>query len=127
MKASQTMTQVEWYFDFLSPYAYLQSHRLDELPDDIKIVFRPILFAGLLNHWGHKGPAEIPGKRRFTFRQAQWLARRMGVPYKSPRGIPFNPLRALRLCIALGATRPAVDALYTCIWQKGWLPDDEDD
>ena len=50
MKASQTMTQVEWYFDFLSPYAYLQSHRLDELPDDIKIVFRPILFAGLLNH-----------------------------------------------------------------------------
>jgi len=51
----------------------------------------------------------------------------MGVPYKSPRSIPFNPLRTLRLCIALGATRRAVVALYTCIWQKGWLPDDEDD
>ncbi|MCP5367542.1 MAG: DsbA family protein [Hyphomicrobiales bacterium] len=121
------MKQVEFYFDFLSPFAYLANHRLDDLPGDVEVVFRPVLFAGLLNHWGHKGPAEIPGKRRFTFRQTQWLARRMGVPYRSPRNIPFNPLRALRLCLALGATRGAVDGLFACVWQKGWLPDDDDD
>ena len=50
-----------WYFDFVSPFAYLCLHRLKELPQDVKIEYRPVLFAGLLGHWGQKGPAEIAG------------------------------------------------------------------
>jgi hypothetical protein len=31
-------------------------------PESLKISYRPVLFAGLLNHWGHLDPAEIPAK-----------------------------------------------------------------
>jgi hypothetical protein len=28
-------------------------------PESLKISYRPVLFAGLLNHWGHLGPAKL--------------------------------------------------------------------
>ena len=53
----------DWYFDFVSPYSCLCLHRLAELAGEVTIAYRPVLFAGLLKHWGQKGPAEIPAKR----------------------------------------------------------------
>ena len=55
-----------WHFDFVSPYAYLQFRQLDRLPDDLEVLFRPVLFAGLLDHWKQLGPAEIPAKKAST-------------------------------------------------------------
>ncbi len=118
--------RVAWYFDFISPFAYLQCERLDRLPQHIEIEYRPILFAGLLNHWGHKGPAEIPSKRRFTYRQALWIARRDGIPFRAPTAHPFNPLGALRLAIALGCKAEIVRAIFRSIWAEGSRPDDPD-
>jgi len=48
------MRPVTWYFDFVSPFAYICLHRLQELPADLSIEYRPVLFAGLLNHWGRR-------------------------------------------------------------------------
>ncbi len=120
---SQSMI-VQWYFDFISPFAYLQSERLDVLPTGTQIEFKPILFAGLLNHWGHKGPAEIPAKRRFTYRQALWIARRDGIQLRMPPAHPFNPLAALRLAIALGCEPEVIHAIFRFIWRDGNRPDD---
>lgn len=118
--------RVAWFFDFVSPFAYLQCERLDELPDAATIEFRPILFAGLLAHWGHKGPAEIPPKRRFTYRQALWMARRDAIPFCVPPAHPFNPLGALRLAIALGCGARTVRTIFRFIWAEGRRPDDPD-
>ncbi len=120
------MTEIDWYFDFISPYAYLQMHHMDRLPADVTVRYYPVLFAGLLNHWEHKGPAEIPGKRLYTFRQAHWLAKRAGVPYRMPPTHPFNPLRALRLAIAAGSDRGSIEKIFRAIWVDGQLPDDPD-
>ena len=51
------MKSAKWYFDFVSPFAYLQNLRLDELSAHLKIDRKPLLFAGLLKHWDSKGPA----------------------------------------------------------------------
>lgn len=61
------MTKIDWYFDFISPFSYLQSELLQTLPADVDINFKPVLFAGLLSHWDNKGPAEIAPKRTWTF------------------------------------------------------------
>jgi 2-hydroxychromene-2-carboxylate isomerase len=111
--------QVDWYFDFVSPYAYLQLMDFKRLPDSLAIRYRPVLFAGLLDHWGQKGPAEIPAKRRQTYRQCQWLANRAGVPFKFPSVHPFNPLRPLRLCIALGTEPAVIGAIFEFIFAEG--------
>jgi 2-hydroxychromene-2-carboxylate isomerase len=116
------MTRVDWYFDFISPYAYLQSELLHTLPADVDVHFKPVLFAGLLNHWGNLGPAEIPPKRNWTFEYCTWLAHRRGIPLTMPAHHPFTPLPLLRLCIALGSTPAVVHRLFRYVWQEGKVP-----
>ncbi len=118
------MSHVTWYFDFISPFAYLQLRQLEAWSSVVELECRPVLFAGLLNHWGHKGPAEIASKRRFTYRHVQWLASRQGVPFRMPEAHPFNPLGALRLAVALD-NFTATKTIFEHIWVDGRRPDTE--
>jgi len=108
-------SRVDWYFDFVSPYSYLCLHRLT----DLEVVYKPVLFAGLLNHWGQKGPAEIPAKRQWTYRWCTWWAKELGIPFRFPASHPFNPLQHLRLAIAAGCTPQAVRLIFDAIWTTG--------
>lgn len=100
------------------------SESLDRLPGNVTIRYRPVLFAGLLNHWKNKGPAEIPQKRRFSYRYIQWLAGRDGIPLHFPQAHPFNPLPLLRLSIALGNRPAAVREIFRFVWQQGRIPEE---
>jgi 2-hydroxychromene-2-carboxylate isomerase len=111
--------RARWYFDLISPFSYLHLKQFGRLPADLEIEFVPVLFAGLLKHWEHKGPAEIPAKRIYIYRQVSWLAGHLGIPLKVPPSHPFNPLPALRLLIAAGATRANVETAFDLIWQEG--------
>jgi len=113
-----------WYFDFISPFSYLQWQRLKPLLRECEANGRPvrlvpIVFAAVLDACGQKGPAEIPGKREFTYRHVLWLARQAGVPLRFPPAHPFNPLASLRLSIAAGDTPEAVDSIFDWIWAHG--------
>jgi 2-hydroxychromene-2-carboxylate isomerase len=111
--------KLRWLFDVISPFAYLSLKQLDRFPPDVQIEFVPVLFAGLLNHHGQTGPAEIASKRRFTYRFALWRARRMGIEMRLPPAHPFNPLMALRLIIAAGAHRRAVETVFDAVFLHG--------
>ncbi|MHB8912182.1 MAG: DsbA family protein [Lysobacter sp.] len=108
-----------WYFDFISPFAYLQWRKVKVLLDEREVELVPVVLAAVLAAHGQKGPAEIPGKREFTYRHVLWQARREGVALRFPPAHPFNPIAALRLCIAAGSTPQAIDAIFTWIWARG--------
>jgi len=113
-----------WYFDFISPFSYLQLGKLQALRDRLTITPVPILFGAVLAHRGQLGPAEIRGKREFTYRFAQWQAERDGIELRFPPAHPFNPIAALRLAIAAGTTWDAVIAIFEHIWKHGRSGDD---
>lgn len=115
---------VDWYFDVVSPYAYFQSERLADVERVASVRRVPVLFAGLLEHWGQLGPAEIVPKRRFTFRYAIWHAARLGLPLRLPPGHPFNPLRLLRLAAAFDGRPDVVAAVFRFVWAEGLTADD---
>jgi 2-hydroxychromene-2-carboxylate isomerase len=117
--ADTHMTQARWYFDFISPFAYLQLPKMLALRERIAIEPVPIVFGAVLAQHGQVGPAEIPGKREFTYRFVQWQADRTGVPLRFPPAHPFNSLAALRLCIAMGTDWDAVTAIFAHIWRDG--------
>jgi 2-hydroxychromene-2-carboxylate isomerase len=117
------MTRAQWYFDFISPYAYLQLPRLPELADLCELELKPILFAALLNHWGQLGPAEIAPKRVFTYSQVRWRARRDSIALTIPEAHPFNPLKLLRLALHLGCSAPVIRRLFAFVWRDGHIPD----
>jgi len=120
------MKALGFWFDPVSPYAYLAFERLPEALAGLSysVSYRPILFAALLKHWGHKGPAEIEPKRAWTFRQVQWLAHRQGIPLDTPARHPFNPIALSRLAWAT-APECATPNRYACatilahVWRGG--------
>jgi 2-hydroxychromene-2-carboxylate isomerase len=117
------MAIADWYFDFVSPFSYLQCEQLPALERAIRVRYRPVLFAGLLKAHDTVGPAEIPAKRRFTYRFVVWQARQLGIPLKFPAAHPFNPLPLLRLAIAADCEPDAVRRIFRFVWRDGRLGD----
>ena len=115
--------RLDWYFDFISPFAYLQWRRLRRDHPEVALNPKPLLFAAILNHVGQLGPAEIPQKRRHIYRIVLWQARAAGIPLHFPPAHPFNPLPALRLCLAAPDRMQAIDAIFAHIWEHGRLAD----
>jgi 2-hydroxychromene-2-carboxylate isomerase len=113
----------DWYFDFVSPFAYLQSELLPTLAPHVRIRYRPVLFAGLLEANGQKGPAEIGAKRTFTYRLVLWQARKLGIPVRFPPEHPFNPLALLRLALACDGDPQTIHRIFRFVWRDGRLPD----
>lgn len=119
------MKQLTFWLDFISPYAYLA---FEQLPQALKglsysVEYRPVLFAGLLKHHGQLGPAEIPGKRDWTYRQVLWHAHQAGIPMRMPATHPFNPLALLRLALACGqdgtVNRFVCESIFRHVWRGG--------
>jgi 2-hydroxychromene-2-carboxylate isomerase len=111
--------EVSWVFDVVSPFAYLGFHDLARLPARARVRFVPVLLAAILSHCGQRGPAEIPSKRRFTYRFVLWRAGALGIPIRFPPAHPFNPLAALRLAIAAGSDRRAAGVLLAAAFRDG--------
>ncbi|HVP32711.1 MAG TPA: 2-hydroxychromene-2-carboxylate isomerase [Steroidobacteraceae bacterium] len=118
MAAAERIT-VCWLFDVVSPFAYLGFRELERLPAHAELRLVPVLLAALLSHFGQLGPAEIPAKRRFTYRFVLWRARQLGMPLRFPPAHPFNPLAALRLVVAAGSGRRAVGAVLDAVFRDG--------
>ncbi|HEY3858620.1 MAG TPA: 2-hydroxychromene-2-carboxylate isomerase [Gammaproteobacteria bacterium] len=111
--------RASWYFDLISPFSYLHLKQFHRLPADLEIEYVPVLFAGMLKHWENKGPAEIPPKRVYMYRQLTWLAAHLGIPFRIPPAHPFNSLQGLRLLIAAGPTRQHVETAFDMVWKEG--------
>ena len=125
------MKTITCYLDFISPYAYLAFEALPQalMGTSYRVVYRPILFAALLKHHGQLGPAEIAGKREWTYRQVLWQARQYGVPLQMPAKHPFNPLALLRLGVACDPqgepSRFVCETVFRHVWRsEGAAPDD---
>jgi len=119
------MKHITCYLDFISPYAWLA---FEELPEALmglsySVTHKPLLFAALLKHHGQLGPAEIPAKRDWTYRQVQWLAHSKGRTLDLPAAHPFNPLSLLRLAIATDPNgcpnRYVCETVFRHVWVGG--------
>jgi 2-hydroxychromene-2-carboxylate isomerase len=119
------MKHITFHLDFISPYAYLAFQKLPDALQGLSysVDYRPLLFAGLLKQHGQLGPAEIPPKREWTYRQVLWLAHANGIPMEMPAAHPFNPLPLLRLALACGengsANRYVCETLFRHVWRGG--------
>ncbi len=126
--AEPVLHEIQFFYDPISPYAYLAFERLPEalMGHSVHVRYQPVLFAALLKAHGQLGPAEISGKREWTYRQASWLAHHHGVPLDLPAEHPFNPLALLRLGLCCAAeeapgetSRWVTEQLMHHVWRGG--------
>lgn len=115
---------IRFYFDYISSNAYLAWTQLPELAarHGRRVEPVPVLFAGLLEAFGQLGPAEIPAKAAWTWRNNARKAALLGVPLHPPRFHPFHPLVSLRsssLALSDAERNALVDALFRAVWVEG--------
>ena len=119
------MKQITFYLDFISPYSYLAFEKLPValMGQSYSVTYKPVLFAALLKHHGQLGPAEMPSKRDWTYRQVLWLAQQQGVELQLPASHPFNPLALLRLAVACDRqgwpSRYVCETVFRHVWRGG--------
>jgi 2-hydroxychromene-2-carboxylate isomerase len=126
--ADPALHEIRFFYDPISPYAHLAFERLPEalMGHSVQVRYQPVLFAALLKAHGQLGPAEIAGKRDWTYRQASWLAHHHSVLLDLPAEHPFNPLMLLRLglCCATDeapgeTSRWVTEQLMHHVWRGG--------
>lgn len=114
---------IKFYFDYISHNAYLAWSQIHKLADhyDRAVEPVPVLFAGLLNHYGQKGPAEVPAKNMWMLRDVLRKAEQLHVPLRPPASHPFNPLPSLRVSgLQMSAVdrRRLIDGLFRAAWAE---------
>lgn len=114
-------TALRFYFDYISHNAYIAWTQVHTLAARYERVVEPVpvLFAGLLNAHGQKGPAEIPAKAFWMAKDLLRKSARLGVPLRPPASHPFNPLLSLRASLAprdADDQRRLIDALFRAAW-----------
>ena len=119
------MRDIHFYFDVISPYAWLAFKALPSTLEGIahRVHYHPVVFGAMLKHHGQLGPAELPGKRDWTYRQVMWLAKQHGTVLQMPASHPFNSLALQRMAVATSSNgepaREVVEAIFKHVWCSG--------
>lgn len=112
-----------FYYDIISPYAYLFVKMRRQLEGKLSLKPVPIFFPGLLRAQNNVGPAEVPEKRMHTYNFCTWKAARENIPLKFPKRHPFSSVAAMRLLYAHQADWDMVDKAFNFVWQEGKDPE----
>ena len=116
--SSKPMKELNFYFDFLSPFSYFAWLRLQSHPE-INIKYKPVALGPLLNHWSIKGPGEVQPKREFLLKQCLRYSAKHNIAFTTPKTHPFNSLYALRLALKSTAGDLQSEVIKT-LWLAGW-------
>lgn len=89
---------IEFYFDFVSPYAYLASERIDALAANYgrKVKWRPVLLGPICQALGTVPLIQQTDKSGYSVHDFARSARFMGIPYTHPAKFPIGSVAAAR-------------------------------
>ncbi len=118
-------TKAYFYYDIISPYAYLFLKSRKVLEEKLELIPTPIFFPGLLRLQDNRGPAEVPEKRIHTYQFCVWKARKLNLPFQFPKRHPFASAPAQRLLLQHNADLAMLDKAFDIVWGQGHDPEIE--
>ncbi len=118
------MATLEFFYDFVSPYSYLASTRVEAIAarTGATLRWRPFLLGAVHKATGNRAPLEVPAKGRHMWVDLDRWAGRLGVPLRRPEPFPFSSMLALRSALAAeaaGKLVPYTHAVYRARWADG--------
>jgi 2-hydroxychromene-2-carboxylate isomerase len=111
--------QIDFYFDFISPYTYLAYKKIQSLPKDIKINYKPILLGGLHNLEGITAPAFIKPKLKHMMNDCLLIAKKNNFNFKWNSKFPINSLNIMRGYFSISSLNQAeyIEKLFDAYWR----------
>lgn len=117
-----TKVAATFYYDIISPFAYLYIKQRHRLESQLDITPVPILLGGLLRASDNKGPGEIAAKRPHTYQFCVWQAEKLGIPFRFPEHHPFMTVAPQRLLVEQKADWQMLEKAFDYIWMEGKDP-----
>src|SRR6185369_14258116 len=116
--------QVEFFFDYGSPFSYLADTQLAALAQrtGATVVYRPMLLGAVLKETGNASPMTVPAKGRYMGVELQRWARHYGVPFAANSFFPINTMRLMRGAVAAQQADCFAQyhrAIYPAFWVDG--------
>ncbi len=118
--------QLDFYFDFSSPYGYLAAQEIDALAVRHSLTARwhPTLIGAAFKQTGSQPLLGVPMKGDYAQHDLGRTARRLGVPFQLPKAFPFMAVASARAFYWRAATDEAdakklAKALYRTAFADG--------
>lgn len=96
--AASAGTELDFYFDFNSPYGYFGATRIEQLAAQYgrKVHWHPLLLGAVFKVIDSRTPAETPLKRDYFWHDVERSALFHGIAYRRPSHFPFASQHASR-------------------------------
>lgn len=118
-----TRKDIEFYFDFGSPTAYLAFTQLPGIAAEagVALIYKPVLLGGLFQATNNTSPVLVPAKGAYFMQDLARFAKRYAVPLHFNPYFPINTLLLMRIATGLQQRHPEhflafVTATYKAIW-----------
>ena len=111
--------ELDFYFDFISPYTYLAYKKIQSLPKNIKINYKPILLGGLHNLEGITAPAFIRPKLKHMINDCLLIAKKNNFDFRWNSKFPINSLNIMRgyFVINLKNKDKYIETMFNAYWK----------
>ena len=88
-------SHIDFYFDIISPYAYIAHKKIQKIKD-IKFIYKPILLGGLHNLAGITAPAFNKYKMKNMQSDCELVSKKNDISFKWNLKFPINSLSIMR-------------------------------
>ena len=111
--------EINFYFDFISPYTYLAYKKIHSLSKNIKINYKPILLGGLHNLEGITAPAFIKPKLKHMMNDCLLIAKKNNFNFKWNSKFPINSLNIMRGYFSTNSLNQAqyIKIMFDAYWK----------
>ena len=113
--------QVEFFYDFTSPTAYLAWRRLPGVLErtGATVKYRPMFLGGVMQTTGNRPPGTLPQKAKWMAGDLQHWARKYNTPYKLNPHFPMMTLMVQRAAQEW-IERPDFERYMKAIFDAAW-------
>ena len=87
--------EIDFYFDFISPYSYLAHHKIKTIKN-VNFNYKPVLVGGLHNLQGITAPAFIKAKLKHMISDCDLIAKKDKTNFIWNSKFPINSLNIMR-------------------------------
>ena len=111
--------EIDFYFDFISPYTYLAHKKIQSLSQKIKINYKPILLGGLHNLGGVTAPAFIKPKLKHMINDCDLIAKKNKFDFTWNSKFPLNTINIMRgyLYVDSDIKDLYIDIMFDAYWK----------
>ena len=111
---------IDFYFDFISPYTYIGHKRIENEGAGIKFNYKPILLGGLHKLWNITPQAYIEPKKEFMIMDCEMVSNKFKIDFIFNSKFPLNTIKLMRGCLILenDQLKKYIELVFDAYWKN---------